>query len=224
MSVRVSSRAQLCERPFQSVLAIKYSANVNRPILTYNRQGVGKEGVTKSEHAIIHTGRDAPEAHRTERARKGEDPMLRPIRVDQDDRAEKLDPWSRIHFGKVYSIEHNVKVRSFGKVNAQSMTALLYQFRAVWERNFGGQGSQLQISTPQGIQTATVETSHSSQQADLTGMLNRLIAEGHTTEQIKQVLSVGFQLPTAGEPAVSVETQRHHEEQNEDEHYYKGEE
>lgn len=110
--------------------------NIYRPVLTYNHQGVGRTGVKKCEHAIIYTGKTPPEPHRSERARRGEDGLLLPIRVDPDDAAEKLDPWSRVDFGKVYSIEHNVKVRSLGKVNQASMKLLLYQFRRVWEDNF----------------------------------------------------------------------------------------
>lgn len=176
-------------------------SNMIRPVLTYGHQGVGKQGVKKSEHAIIYTGKEAPEPRRAERAQRGEEGMLVAIRVDADDASEKLDPLSRIHFGKVYSIEHNVKVRSFGKVNAASMTSLLYQFRAVWERSSSGRGSQLQIQTPQGVRTETIEETDSADQADLMRAYNTLLANGHTTEEIKKVLRVGFQLPSAGEPS-----------------------
>ena len=69
---------------------------------------------------------------------RGEDGLLpQAIRVDPDDLSEKLDPRSRIDFGEVYTIEHNVKVRSLGTVNPSSMQALLYQFESVWQSTFG---------------------------------------------------------------------------------------
>ena len=54
------------------------------------------------------------------------------IRVDPDERGARLSDLSRVNFGKVYTIEHSVKVKSFGMVNKDSMVALLYQFKDVW--------------------------------------------------------------------------------------------
>lgn len=54
-----------------------------------------------------------------------------PIRVEVDKKLDKLDPMSRIHYGKIYTIEHNVKVKPLGMVNGDSLTALLAQFQTV---------------------------------------------------------------------------------------------
>lgn len=176
------------------------SANCRRPISTYNRQGVAKEGINKSEHAVIYSGRSAPEMDRTERPRRGEQGVLaQPIRVDPDDASERLDSWSRLDFGKVYNIEHKVKVRSFGMVNAASRPALQTQFRMVWEQRQAGPGSQVQLQTPQGVQIETVESSEAAQSADMVCAYNTLLANGWTTERIRRCLNVGFQLPTAGQ-------------------------
>ena len=103
------------------------------PIATYGTQGVGKSNVTKSEHAIIHTGRSPPAPMRTEEPLRGELGMRPdPIRVDPDDREDKLDPRSRIDFGKVHTIQHNIKVKSYGKVNEKSAQALIQQFNNCW--------------------------------------------------------------------------------------------
>lgn len=103
------------------------------PITTYGSQGVGKPGVTKSEHAIIHTGRNAPEPMSSEKPVRGEVGMRpEPIRVEPDDREDKLDPRSRIDFGKVHTIQHNIKVRSYGNVHERSMQALQKQFNLCW--------------------------------------------------------------------------------------------
>ncbi|KAF2722887.1 hypothetical protein K431DRAFT_221009, partial [Polychaeton citri CBS 116435] len=95
------------------------------PITTYGRRGVSKPGVIKSEHAIIHTGSQAPEPLNAELPHRGEAGMRsRAIRVDPDERDTKLDLLSRLDFGKITTIQHNLKVKSFGKVNRASMDAL----------------------------------------------------------------------------------------------------
>lgn len=121
--------------------------NLRRPILTYSGQGVAKRGVKKSDHAIIYTGRIAPEPVQTERPQRGEAGM-RPgsIRVDPDEPHIRLDPMSRICFGKVYTIEHNVKVQSIGMVNRAYMQSLLYNFRDVWVNTAGPGLAQSQAS------------------------------------------------------------------------------
>ena len=53
------------------------------------------------------------------------------IRVVPDVRDEKLDPMSRIDFGKPHTIHHNLKVRAFGMVGEKSTNDLLNQFKAV---------------------------------------------------------------------------------------------
>jgi hypothetical protein len=79
------------------------------PISTYNKQGVAKQTVVKSDHAIIYTGSTAPNPRRGELPGRGEAPMRSiPIRVDMDNASEKLDPMSRINFGGVHLIQHNV--------------------------------------------------------------------------------------------------------------------
>nr|OQO31289.1 hypothetical protein B0A51_03267 [Rachicladosporium sp. CCFEE 5018] len=57
-----------------------------------------------------------------------------PIRVNPDDSRDVLDPKSRIDFGKVSTIQHNIKVKSFGLVNRDSMGALRSQFSIVWSQ------------------------------------------------------------------------------------------
>ena len=114
--------------------------------MTYGGQGVSKPGVKKSDHAIIYTGRDAPHETTEEAAVRGEEGM-RPgaIRVDVDTKGDKLDVMSRIDFGKPHTIHHNLKVRSFGKVNRDSRTHLIYQFDAVWDRGQNSQGIQRKL-------------------------------------------------------------------------------
>ena len=103
------------------------------PIASYGHQGVGKRGVKKSEHSIIYTSKVPPDPLPAELPERGDQGMRpQPIRVDTDDPSDKLDGVSRLDYGKVHTIQHNIKVKSFGKVNPKSMNALIHQFGNVW--------------------------------------------------------------------------------------------
>ena len=82
---------------------------------------------------MIYTGRRPPEPSLKEMPQRGETGMLpNPIRVDTNRREDKLDSMSRLNFGKIYTVEHNLKVKDFGVVNPKSIKDLLYQFGEVW--------------------------------------------------------------------------------------------
>jgi len=59
-----------------------------------------------------------------------------PIRIDLDPGETHfgLDRASRVHYGKLYTIEHNSKVKPFGIVSSTSIHAFTSQFRVVWDR------------------------------------------------------------------------------------------
>ncbi|KAF2768340.1 hypothetical protein EJ03DRAFT_259331, partial [Teratosphaeria nubilosa] len=87
------------------------------PITSYGGRGVAKEGVRKSNHAIVHIGKQAPQPSIYELPRDGELAMLPyPIRIDPDRPDIRLDSMSRIDFGKVHPIDHKCKVKSLGMV------------------------------------------------------------------------------------------------------------
>ena len=157
-------------------------ANLDRPVMTYSHQGVAKRGVKKSDHAIIHTGKWAPEATPAEVATSGKDGMLpHAIQVDSD-RAEQLHAMSRIDFGKVYTIEHNVKVCNFGRVNPASMSALRTQFGIVWQRTLD---SAVIPQWPDNVNTAAIESSTDDMWGDCHKTLTKF---GFTDEQARGVL------------------------------------
>lgn len=105
------------------------------PIVTYARMGVAKPGVVKSEHAIVYTGKTPPQVFPEEQPGRGEHPILPvAIRVDPDNRCDNLHPASRLDFGKVYTVQHNLKVKAFGLVNQRSIEALINQFRIAWSK------------------------------------------------------------------------------------------
>lgn len=63
--------------------------------------------------------------------------MLSSIQVRQKDKREKMFDESRINFGKMYTVEHNVKVYDFGDVRKSSLSILVKQWRWVLENNRG---------------------------------------------------------------------------------------
>jgi hypothetical protein len=55
--------------------------------------------------------------------------IKKPIAVEKASTDQKLDPMSRLNFKKIYTIEHNVKVMSVGKVVDGSLPVLLGYWR-----------------------------------------------------------------------------------------------
>lgn len=107
--------------------------------MTYSGRGALQRN--QREHGIIYTGNQAP-------TRPQYEPDLQPIaiRVDPDKREDKLNILSRVNYGNVYTIEHNLKVKPYGMVNRDSMLPLLAQFGDVWISKVGqrtGQSPQL---------------------------------------------------------------------------------
>ncbi|ORY18203.1 hypothetical protein BCR34DRAFT_456380, partial [Clohesyomyces aquaticus] len=87
-----------------------------RSIQTYGRRGVPDNKV-KAHHAMMYTGTTVPSPLQSELPVGTIDrAMGPPIRVLPYYLYEKLDPLSRVNFFKIYTVEHNVKVRPFGKV------------------------------------------------------------------------------------------------------------
>lgn len=103
------------------------------PVQTYSGRGVAKPGIKKSDHCIVYSGPTPPLPRPDEAPSKGETGLqVWPIRVDAVRRGDKLDQMCRLNFGKTYTVEHNIKVRSFGMVNPAFQKQLLLQFRASW--------------------------------------------------------------------------------------------
>ena len=150
---------------------------------------MAKSGVNKSEHAIIYTGKTAPSAQPSERPKPGVAGLLKTsIRVDPDDIGEKLDPMSRIDFGRVFNIEHNVKVRSLGKVHAASKANLITQFRTIWAANIEEKGSHPQVPSNPSPKTDSTQAADRDLLADLAEAHDILKNTGWTENRIKRIL------------------------------------
>jgi hypothetical protein len=69
-----------------------------------------------------------------------------PIRVVATSPREKLDRRSRVNFQRIYTIEHNVKVYDFGRVQREWLCPFIEYFKKVW-----GIGQTLPIPTGVGV-------------------------------------------------------------------------
>ena len=101
---------------------------LNRPINTYNGQGVTKPGLSESDrraHAVIYMTDRQPFCLPEEEKYL----TKKPIAVEKTSSDQKLDPMSRLNFKKCYTIEHNVKVMSVGRVTKDSLSVLLGYWR-----------------------------------------------------------------------------------------------
>ncbi|KAF2803220.1 uncharacterized protein BDZ99DRAFT_399963 [Mytilinidion resinicola] len=94
------------------------------PIQTYRGQGTRKHGIVVEDHSLIYTGDEddePPELLPGERITK------QPLRVEPTG-SETLESASRVNFGKVYTVEHNVKVLDIGVVCPQHIYLLVNYF------------------------------------------------------------------------------------------------
>jgi hypothetical protein len=58
-----------------------------------------------------------------------------PLEIEPASASETMEPASRLRFGKIHSIEWNMKVREIGMVSRKHMTKLLEYYREEDEKN-----------------------------------------------------------------------------------------
>lgn len=105
--------------------------DISRPILSHQDQGVAHRSLDGRNHGIVYIGQTPPQALTGERGM-----VSIPIRIIPDEVTERLKPTSRIHYGKIYTIEHNVKARGLGMVHDAFLDTLLYQqYEVQWRAN-----------------------------------------------------------------------------------------
>ncbi|KAF8853414.1 hypothetical protein BDZ45DRAFT_694311 [Acephala macrosclerotiorum] len=95
------------------------------PILTYGGQGVLKRGIHAETHAQIYSSHKPPRVS-YEEMEKGL--TRKPIRIRPESQSENLDPMSRLNYAKIYTIEHNIKVLSVGRVTNTDGQTLVNDF------------------------------------------------------------------------------------------------
>jgi hypothetical protein len=77
---------------------------------TYNRQGASKEGVRAENYAAVYPLGGEAQVAAEERLTKA------PFPIKVEEVGESIDPTSRINFGRVYMVEHNIKVLKVGRI------------------------------------------------------------------------------------------------------------
>jgi len=99
------------------------STDAHSPIKTYNFKGTKKTGIGRDQHGMIFTGRDEPPLEENEpRLRKKAIQMI-PVNL-----TVKLDPTSRINYGKPTPVEHNLRVEYIGDIYRADLYRLYRYF------------------------------------------------------------------------------------------------
>jgi hypothetical protein len=88
-------------------------------ISTYSGQATTKSGAAANFHAAVIPAGGTFTPHP-----QGENLEKDPVEVKVEDAAVTIDPMSRIHFAKAYTVEHNLKVRNIGVVVGDSVGLL----------------------------------------------------------------------------------------------------
>jgi hypothetical protein len=88
------------------------------PLNTHNRQGALKTGLRKQDYAAVFA--------------EGSQPVLDPMEgivrtslpIIVENENETIDPMSRLNFGRVYTVEHNIKVAKVGRIGQDHIKLL----------------------------------------------------------------------------------------------------
>jgi hypothetical protein len=102
--------------------------NTSSPINTYGGQGLTKNGLSTKEiekHTIIYMAGTNPNALPQEHQRGL---VKEPIAVNPASHDQKLKAMSRLNFGKLYTVEHNIRAMNVGMVTKDSMPNLMLYF------------------------------------------------------------------------------------------------
>ena len=104
-----ATSANACRQIQQPTLYIYRAYLLRSPIQTYKGQGATKQGLIVDDHGVIHTTASAPDLLPGEKLTKYS------VQV-QPYKDERLEPESRVNYGKAYAVEHNVKLLEVGMV------------------------------------------------------------------------------------------------------------
>lgn len=80
----------------------------------------------QSQYGLVYTSSTPPEISDSERGMQNI-----AVRIDPDNATTPLNPMSRIHYGNIYTVQHNIRVKAYGMVNRESVGPLMNQFRQV---------------------------------------------------------------------------------------------
>jgi hypothetical protein len=97
---------------------------------------VAKKGIFKHQHAIAYNAREEPEPFDDELPGRHETPMMLGIRIKSKRGQDKVHERARIDFGRMYTVEHNVKVYEVGDVHPEHTGRLVQQWRKVLDEDY----------------------------------------------------------------------------------------
>ncbi|KAM5432206.1 hypothetical protein McanCB21832_005218 [Microsporum canis] len=98
----------------------------SRAINTYGERGLLKRGIDLNTHAAVYMRGSEPAPNDPTRV-----PGLPPIMINPYSPREQLHSKSYLNFGKVFTVDHNIKVKPVGHVSEESMRT----FRRAWRRS-----------------------------------------------------------------------------------------
>jgi hypothetical protein len=115
------------------------------PIHTYRGRGTLKEGVNPKEHAAIYLKSKGVELL------PGEKMTIEPFPlILENEKNVQIDISSRINFGKIYTVEHNVRVLNVGRIDPTSVPRLRQLFSFNPLMSSADDGSEVQDSDKSG--------------------------------------------------------------------------
>jgi hypothetical protein len=124
------------------------------PVTTYNRRGYRKGGIDLNEHGLIYSDKREPASIRGIKKKA--------LKVSLSPGADKLINPSYINYGRVYTVETNVKVKDVGELNSDSRR-LLRQYwnecQTVPEDDEGSASVQTHAAVLTGVGSGFTESS-----------------------------------------------------------------
>ncbi|CZR67032.1 uncharacterized protein PAC_16931 [Phialocephala subalpina] len=105
------------------------------PLFTYNGQGTLKSGVRPENHAAVYPSDSNAPSFPAENLTKSPYPII------VENPSESIDRMSRLNFGKVYTVEHNLKVLKVGRIPDECHERLQDDYvlaiaGSVWKRRY----------------------------------------------------------------------------------------
>lgn len=79
-------------------------------LFTYHGQGTAKKGVQSDDYAAVYA------SDNTVQLQPAETLIKEPFPIIVENVSESIHPMSRLNFGRIYTVEHNVKVLKIGRI------------------------------------------------------------------------------------------------------------
>jgi hypothetical protein len=156
------------------------------PLNTHNRQATTKPGVRSQDYAAVY-----PLGGKVEYKPK-EQLDNEPLPILVEDPGEQIDPMSRLNFGRVYTVEHNVQVQKIGRVPDEKLPLLNDYFVKTIAGGQVGTGTMTQNVTSPATKESTIQPEYGyasgsnnpytqySNSGQIRGTTNQYISEGYS--------------------------------------------